>query len=121
MGNRYDREQDLQGRVSRAALIANHNDVQRLRTDVPLRLQYQILRDVLLLADKAMEVEGVPLEKRDRVVHWILVGEPALGWDSDPDAELADAMRAKVAERDAWVRHLEGLPFGGLSSLEPEA
>lgn len=111
MSTRHTRDQELQGRVHRAAQISSHDDLQRLHTDVPLRLQYDLMRQLLLLADKAMECEGVPLEARDRVVHWVICGEPAPGWDPDPDAELDDAVRAKVAERDAWVRHLEQLPI----------
>lgn len=120
MSNRHDREQDLQGRVSRAALIANRDDIQRLRSDVLLRLQYETMRQLLLLADRAMEAEGVPLEKRDRVVHWVLVGQPAPGWEPDPDAELDEAMRVRIEERDAWVRHLEKLPINVLPLLNEE-
>lgn len=51
----------------------------------------EMLRDIMLIADEAMETEGVALRVRNRVAHWIIYGEapeaprpddsvPHLGW-----------------------------------------
>lgn len=109
MNNRYQRDQALQQRISRAVLT-NPDAAKRYHTDAATHLQIEVLRNLLLLADKAMEVEGVRREVRDRVVHWILVGEPAPRWEDAPEAELDQAVKSKLAERDAWMRYLDGLP-----------
>lgn len=108
--DRHYREQVLQQRISRAVLT-DPDGAKRYHTDAATHLQIQLLRNVLLLADKAMEVEGVNREVRDRVVHWILIGRPSPRWQDDPDAELDQAVKMKLAEQDAWVRYLNGLPI----------
>lgn len=109
MSDRHERDQALQQRISRAVLT-DPDAAKRYHTDAATHLQVQALRNVLLLADKAMEAEGVDRKIRDRVVHCILVGEPPPGWEEDPDAELDEAVREQMATRAAWVQHLKGLP-----------
>jgi hypothetical protein len=110
MNARYDRDQVLQQRISRAVL-SDPDAAKRYHTDAAAHLQVQVLRNLLLLADKAMEAEGVGREVRDRVVHWILVGEQAPEWELDPDAKLDLAVREQAAERNAWIQYLENLPL----------
>lgn len=119
MGNRYEREQDLSQRISRTVLT-DPAGAERYRTDVATHLQVEVLRGVLLLADKAMEAEGVRREVRDRVVHWVLVGEPPPRWEDDPDAELDQAVQQKLAEQDALIRYLDVLPVDVLSLMEEQ-
>jgi hypothetical protein len=109
MSDRHYREQVLQQRISRTVLT-DPDAAKRYHTDAATHLQVEVLRNVLLLADKAMEAEGVDREVRDRIVHWILIGRPSPRWQDDPEAELSQAVQAKLAERDAWMRYLDGLP-----------
>ena len=109
MNDRHKRDQALQQRISRAVLT-DPEASKRYHTDAATHLQVKVLRNVLLLADKAMEAEGIGREVRDRVVHWILIGEPPPGLDEDPDAELDEAVREQMATRAAWVRYLDSLP-----------
>lgn len=108
--DRHYRERVLRQRINRTVL-SNPDGVKRYHTDAATHLQVQVLRNVLLLADKAMDAEGIDREVRDRVVHWILVGEPPPGWDPDPEAELDKAVRERTAKRDAWIQYLEKLPI----------
>jgi hypothetical protein len=108
-GDRYSRDQVLQQRISRTVLTSA-KDADRYRTDMAMHLQVKVLRDVLLLTDKAMEAEGVVRAVRDRIMHWILVGEQPPGWEEDPDKELEQAVQEKMAAQAALIRHLENLP-----------
>lgn len=107
---RHAREHQLNQRINRT-ILTDPNKVTRYHTDAAAHLQLEVLRGVLLLADKAMAAEGIGFEVRDRVVHWILIGEPAPERETDPDAELDEAVRMRLAERDSWVRYLDGLPI----------
>lgn len=49
-----------------------------VRLDPAGRLQYHAARDLLIVADDAMEAEGIPLEQRDRIItRTIWGGDPA--------------------------------------------
>lgn len=109
MSDCHERDQVLQRRISRAVLT-DPEAAKRYHSDAATHLQVEVLRNVLLLADKAMEIEGVGREVRDRVAHWILMGEPPPGREKDPDAELDEAVREQTVMRTAWVWYLYGLP-----------
>lgn len=110
MNSRHDREQALRQRINRTVLT-DPEAAKRYHTDAATHLQITVLRNVLLLADRAMAAEGISHETRDRVVHWVLVGEPAPGWDPDPEAELDEAVRERIAKREFWAQYLESLPI----------
>lgn len=109
MSDRHDRDQALQQRISRTVLTSP-KDAERYRDDPTTHLQVSVLRDVLLLVDKAMEAEGVSREVRDRVVHWVLAGESPPGWEEDPDRELDPAVQSQLATQVAYLRYMGGLP-----------
>lgn len=97
MSNRYRRDQELNNRISRT-ILTDPVTAKRFQADPATRLQLEVLRNVLLLADKAMEAEGINHETRDRVAHWILFGEPPPSWEDDPDARIDIAVRDQIAQ-----------------------
>lgn len=109
MSSRYHRDQELQHRISRTVLTSP--DAWRRLEDAASHLQIEILRDLLLLTDKAMEAEGVDRQTRDRVVHWILIGEPAPRWDQDPDAKLDEAAHEQLKMHAARIQQLGVTPI----------
>lgn len=111
MSDRYQRDQELQHRISRRILTGPPGQQTPLPQTAAEQQQLEILRHLLLRADAAMEAEGVDRQTRDRVVHWILIGEPAPRWNEDPDAELDEATREQTAKHAARLRHLEDAPI----------
>lgn len=100
MTSRNERDQQLHQQINRVVL-ADPDSATRYHTDAAVHLQVEVLRNVLLLADKAMEVEGIDREARDRIVHWILTGTPPPDREEDPDARV---------EWASLTQHMDNLP-----------
>lgn len=61
--------------------LATHEDVQRYHRDPAFHHDVQLLGQLIEVADRAMRVEGVARDVRDRVLHWLIYGEaPAGDW-----------------------------------------
>lgn len=111
MSGRYEREQELQHRISRRVLIGPPGQQVPLPHTAAEQQQLEILRSLLLRADAAMEAEGISRCTRDRVVHWILIGEPAPRWNDDPEAELDGAVYKQLKMHAARIRELGVTPI----------
>lgn len=111
MSGRYEREQELQHRISRRVLIGAPGQQVPLPQTAAEQQQLEILRSLLLRADAAMEAEGIDRRTRDRVVHWILIGEPAPRWNDDPEAELNEAVHEQLKLHAARIQELGVTPI----------
>ncbi|HEU5429545.1 MAG TPA: hypothetical protein VFU74_21880 [Actinocrinis sp.] len=111
MSSRHHRDQELQHRISRTVLIGPEGQKVPLPRTAVEQQQLEILRGLLLRADAAMEAEGIDRQTRDRVVHWILIGEPAPRWDQDPDAELDEAAHEQLKMHAARIQQLGVTPI----------
>lgn len=111
MSDRYKREQELQHRISRRVSIGSSGQQAPLPQTVAEQQQLEILRNLLLRADAAMESEGINRRTRDRIVHWILIGEAAPRWNDDPEAELDEAVQEQLKMHAAWIQELGVTPI----------
>ena len=66
------------------------------------------IRFLVKAAELAMEIEGIPRESRDRVIHTLIFGEPpdSVGVWPDPDAALQ-----RITDREAAFKALAGQPL----------
>lgn len=86
--HRLKRNQTIQQRISEGLLT--DPKVSRLyMKHASVHAEVEMLREVLQRTDEAMQLEQIPQDVRDRIVHTVIYGEPA----KDPRAEQEHEQR----------------------------
>jgi len=112
---RLDREEILTRRLHDAVFVSPAAAERALR-DGATRLRIELLRGVLIGADRAMRAEHIELATRDRVCHHIIFGTAP----HDPTATPDEQIEAARAEEEQYIQEQKALAAALLPSLPPE-